>query len=94
MRVTFRTHSKATYKDRIQFQPAGAPVPLTINPITVNYDSFPEDDLQLIVKTSLADRKPYVFETPMGSHMRHRKKSSIKIKIEKRKTAEYNLGGR
>ena len=57
--------------------------------ISVIDDDFIEDHIQLMVKTtSLADRKPNVFETPMGSHMRHRKKSSMRTKIVKRNTAE------
>lgn len=89
MRIRFRTHSKVTYKDKIQFHPAGAPVPLTVNSVTMDiHDNILGDHIQLMVKTSLADRKPYVFETPIGSHIRHRKKSSMMIKIEKRKIAE------
>jgi len=51
-------------------------------------------DIQVIVKTSLADRKPYVFETPMGNQMRHKKKSSIIKPRENLKTPEYSFGGR
>jgi hypothetical protein len=51
-------------------------------------------DVQVIVKTSLADRKPYVFETPIGSHTAQRKKSSIMMAIPNLKIPEYILGGK
>jgi hypothetical protein len=51
-------------------------------------------DLQVMVKTSFAERKPYVWETPMGSQIRQRKKSNIISNIEIRKNKEYRRGGR
>jgi len=50
--------------------------------------------LHVFVNTSFAERKIYVLETPMGSQIRQRKKSSIKMKREMRKTREYSRGGR
>jgi hypothetical protein len=50
--------------------------------------------IQVIVKTSLAERKPYVFETPIGSQTTQRKKSSIMIAIPNLKIPEYILGGK
>jgi hypothetical protein len=47
-----------------------------------------------MVKTSFAERKPYVFDTPIGSQIRHRKKSSIMIAIPNLKIPEYILGGK
>jgi hypothetical protein len=50
--------------------------------------------LHVDVKTSFAGLKPYVFDTPIGSQMRQRKKSSIMRRTEKRKNLEYIRGGR
>jgi hypothetical protein len=47
-----------------------------------------------MVKTSLADRKPYVCETPTGSQMTQRMKSSIMMEIPNLNTPEYIFGGK
>jgi hypothetical protein len=46
------------------------------------------------VKTNFAERKPYVLWTAMGSQMRQRKKSSIRMKSVKRNTPLYHFGVR
>jgi hypothetical protein len=52
-----------------------------------------DSGVHVMVKTSLAERKPNVLETPIGSHMTQRKKSSSRTPTETLKTAEYTLGG-
>jgi hypothetical protein len=47
-----------------------------------------------MVKTSFAERKPYVLETPIGSQMTHRKKSSMITMIPNLKIPEYIFGGK
>jgi hypothetical protein len=47
-----------------------------------------------MVKTSLAERNPYVFDTPMGSQITQRKKSNIRTAIPNLKILEYILGGK
>jgi hypothetical protein len=86
---------KSTYKDKSQFHPAGAPVPLSVTEVSMGkVTALAELNVHVIVKTSLADRKPYVFETPMGNQMRHKRKSSIIKPTENLKTPEYHFGGR
>lgn len=50
--------------------------------------------LHVEVKTSFADLKPYVREAPMGSQIRHRKKSSMIKPKENLKTLEYHRAER
>jgi hypothetical protein len=50
-------------------------------------------DVLVAVKTSWAERKPYVFETPIGSQITQRKKSSIMMAMPNLKMLEYTLGG-
>jgi hypothetical protein len=47
-----------------------------------------------MVNTSLALRNPYVLETPIGSQITQRKKSSIIRPTASLKMAEYIRGGR
>ena len=46
------------------------------------------------MNTSFAVRNPYVLDTPMGSQMRHRRKSTKYNPTENLNTNEYILGGR
>ena len=86
------------YYDKIQFQPAGAPVPLSdegANAYQQLSDSFLlQDHVQVIVNTSFALRKPYVRDTPMGSHIMQSKKSTMYRNTENLKIVEYHRGGR
>lgn len=50
--------------------------------------------LHVAVNTSLAERNPYVFDTPIGSQMRHSRKSTKYNPTENLNTNEYILGGR
>lgn len=47
-----------THKDRIQFQAGGAPVPLSVKTIQQRNIVRLLQDLQVMVKTSLAERNP------------------------------------
>lgn len=49
--------------------------------------------IQVEVNTSLADLKPYVFDTAMGSQMRQRKKSSMINSTDNLKILEYQRAG-
>jgi len=51
-------------------------------------------DRHVVVNTSFAERNPYVFDTPMGSQMRQRRKSKKYNPTENLNTNEYSLGGR
>jgi hypothetical protein len=52
------------------------------------------DIILVLVKTCFAERKPYVFDTPMGSHMRVTKKSGMIRNVERRRKGGYKRGGR
>jgi len=77
-----------THKDRIQFHPAGAPVPLSGETLELGQGNTIRKNIQVIVKTSLAERKPYVLETPIGSQIRQNMKSTIISPIENLNTIE------
>jgi hypothetical protein len=47
-----------------------------------------------MVKTSLVERKPYVLETPIGSQITLRRKSTIKTMTPDLKIPEYIFGGK
>jgi ATP-dependent helicase/DNAse subunit B len=49
---------------------------------------------QVIVNTSLADLKPYVLDTPIGSQIKQRRKSTNIKHIENLNTFEYTRGGK
>lgn len=86
-----------TYKDRIQFHPGGAPVPLSFSVCQSAHTKKPDVfsfNVHVEVKTNFAERNPYVLWTAMGSQIRQRKKSSMMMKSEKRNTALYHFGGR
>jgi hypothetical protein len=85
-----------TYKHNIQFHPAGAPVPLSIRFYGVRFEGgrFEGKHPQVEVKTSFAERNPYVLDTPMGSQIRHRKKSIKQSAVANLSTNAYDLGER
>lgn len=82
------------YNDSIQFHPAGAPVPLSVVFRISTIKRKKNGDVHVIVKTSLAERKPYVLCVAMGSQIKHRKKSTIINPTENLKTLEYHRGGK
>ena len=88
--------SRSTYRDNIQFQPAGAPVPLSFTTdLSVAAPLRNQvEHIHCVVNASLAVRKPYVRETPIGSQTTHNKKSTMYKRMENRNTPEYHFGGR
>lgn len=79
-------------KDGIQFHAGYAPVPLS-----TQYEhgmNLTKIYIHVLVKTSFAEQKPYVLETPIGSNMMVRTKSNIMKTVDNRRKREYKRGGR